>query len=239
MAVLTNPAEKDKSAIYNSRIYPKAAIVDPELMLTLPPHVTASTGFDAFTHAFESSLHPSASPYTNLLAFEAIRLVAKYLPMAVQDCDDLNAREAMAWANTLAGLCIANAGVTLPHGIGMTIGGYAPHVMHGEALAVTYPEFTRFTYPYATEQFAITGRIFDPSLNGEPDGVAAERSCEAVDSFLKKIGMWMSLKGMGITKEDVEIIADRSLVLPDYKNNPRIAGRDQIFEMLIRSYDRL
>lgn len=239
VAVLTNPNEKDKSAIYNSRIYPKAAIVDPELMLTLPPHVTASTGFDAFTHAFESSLHPNASPYTDLLAFEAIRLVVKYLHRAVEDREDLKAREGMAWANTLAGLCIANAGVTLPHGIGMTIGGYAPQVMHGEALAVTYPEFTRFTYPFAVEQFAIAGRIFDPSLNGEPKDVAAEKACEAIDAFLKKIGMWMSLKSMGITLYDVEVIADKSRVLPDYKNNPRIADRDQIFEMLARSYDRL
>ena len=53
----------------------------------------------------------------------------------------------MAWADTLAGLCIANAGVTLPHGIGMTIGGQCPQVMHGEALAIPYPEFSRFTYP--------------------------------------------------------------------------------------------
>ena len=74
----------------------------------------------------------------------------------------------MAWADTLAGLCIASAGVTLPHGIGMTIGGYCPQVMHGEALAVVYPEFTRFTYPYAMKQFARVGRILNPRLWGIP-----------------------------------------------------------------------
>jgi alcohol dehydrogenase class IV len=146
-AVLTNPEEKDKSAIYNSIVYPKVAIVDPELTVTVPRHVTASTGFDIFCHAFESYLHVNASPCTDTLALEAIRLVAKYLVTIVENGSNLEGREALAWANTLAGLYIANAGVTLPYGIGMTIGGCCPQVMHGEALAVTYPEFTRYTNP--------------------------------------------------------------------------------------------
>ena len=238
VAVLTNPAEKDKSAIYNSIIYAKVGIIDPELMLTVPQHVTASTGWDVFCHAFESYLHVNACPYTDLMALEAIRLVAKYLPIVVEEGSNLEAREAMAWADSLAGLCIANAGVTLPHGIGMTIGGQCPWVMHGEALAVTYPEFTRFTYPYAINQFAAMGRILNPDLESEPDEVVAEQSCEEVDRFLKKIGMWLSLEGLGVTEEDIVAIADNSQVLPDYKNNPRIASRDEIFEMLTRSYAR-
>ena len=238
VSVLTNPAEKDKSAIFNSLIYAKTAIVDPELTVTVPTHVTASTGFDVFTHAFESYLHPNASPYTDLMALEAIRLVAEHLPNAVENGENMEAREAMAWANTLAGMCIANAGVTLPHGIGMTIGGYAPHVMHGEALAVTYPEFTRYTYPYAVEQFANMGRIFDPSLKKEPDEVAAEKSCEALDAFMKRIGMWLSLEGLEVPEEDVAVIADFSQRLPDYKNNPRLATRDEIYTLLKNSYRR-
>lgn len=238
VAVITETSTKTKSAIYNPVIYPKVAIVDPELMLTVPPHITASTGFDAFCHAFESYLHPAASPYTDMLALEAMRLIAKYLPGVVADGSDIEGREAMAWADTLAGLCIANAGVTLPHGIGMTISGHCPQIMHGESLAVTYPEFTRFTYPYAVRQFAEMGRIFDPSLSTVSDEVAAEKSCEVLDEFLKQIGMWLSLKGLGATMEDVANIADNSRVLPDYKNNPRIASRDEIYEMLVKGYDR-
>jgi alcohol dehydrogenase class IV len=238
VAVLTNPAEKDKSAIYNSTVYAKTAIVDPELTVTVPTHVTASTGFDVFTHAFESYLHPNASPYTDLMALEAVRLVAGHLPSAVENGENMEAREALAWANTLAGLCIANAGVTLPHGIGMTIGGYEPHVMHGEALAVTYPKFTRYTYPYAVEQFATMGRIFAPSLKDKPDEVAAKKSCEVLDAFLKRIGMWLSLEGLKVPEEDVAIIADHSQVLPDYENNPRVATRDEIYDMLKNSYRR-
>lgn len=238
VAVITNTAEKTKSAIFNSLIYPKVSIIDPELMVTLPPHVTASTGFDVFCHAFESYLHSNASPYTDLLALKAIRLVARYLPAVVEDGSNLGAREAMAWASTLAGLCIANAGVTLPHGIGMTIGGQCPQVMHGEAMAVTYPEFTRFTYPYAIGRFAAVGRILDPYLENESEEIAAEKSCEEVDQLLKKIGMWLSLEGLGVSEDDVVTIADNSQVLPDYKSNPRIASRDEIYKILTKSFRR-
>jgi alcohol dehydrogenase class IV len=238
VAVLTNTARKDKSAIYNSIIYPKVAVVDPELTLTVPPSITAQTGFDVFTHAFESYLHPSASPYTDRMALEAIRLVTENLPTAIKDGNNLRAREGMAWANTLAGLCIANAGVTLPHGIGMTIGGYCPQVAHGQALAIVYPEFTRYTYPYAVAQFATMGRIFDPSLENETVEIAAEKSCQVLDAFLKEIDLWLSLERLGVTKEEVALIADHSRVLPDYQNNPRVATRDEIYEILMNSYQR-
>lgn len=238
VAVMTETKTKTKSAIYNAIVYPKVAIVDPDLMETLPPHITASTGFDAFCHAFESYLHPAASPYTDRMALEAIALVAKHLPDVVANGKNKEGREALAWADTLAGLCIANAGVTLPHGIGMTISGHCPQIMHGESLAVTYPEFTRFTYSYAIPQFAAVGRIFDPALQNVSAEQAAAGACEALDAFLQKVGMWLSLKGLGATLEEVSAIADNSRVLPDYKNNPRIASRDEIYEMLVKSYHR-
>jgi alcohol dehydrogenase class IV len=239
VAVMTETATKTKSAIYNALIYPRVAIVDPELMLTMPAHITASTGFDAFCHAFESYIHVGGQPYTDTLALEAMRIVAKYLPVVVADGSNIEGREMMAWADTLAGLCIANAGVTLPHGIGMTISGHCPQIMHGESLAVTYPEFTRFTYPYAVQKFAEMGRIFNPVLSSLSDAEAAEQSCEALDAFQKGIGMWLSLKGLGATQDDVVAIADNSRVLPDYKNNPRVADRDEIYAMLVKSYNRV
>jgi alcohol dehydrogenase class IV len=239
VAVITETATKTKSAIYHPNIYPKVAIVDPSLMVSLPSHVTASTGFDVFCHAFESLLHPAASPYIEMMASNALRLVAQYLPILIEDGTNKVGREAMAWADTLAGLCIAHAGVTLPHGIGMTIGGQCPHIMHGEALAITYPEFTRYTYSWANKQFAEMGRIYDPELESVPDDEAALRSCEALDQFMKQIGMWLNLKDFGASLEDVVAIADHSQILPDYKNNPRVATRDEIYEILMRSYERV
>lgn len=238
VAVLTDSESKTKSAIYNQEIYPRVGIVDPELVLTAPPRVTAASGFDAFCHALESFIHIKASPYTDLMAQEAMRLVVGSLPIAVEDGSRRDAREALAWADTLAGLCIANAGVTLPHGIAMTIGGQCPHVAHGEALAVTYPAFTRFTYPSAIDRFAAIGRILDPDLWHVSAAEAAERSCDAIDDFLKSIGLWLSLERLGVSSGDVVAIADKSRVLPDYKANPRIASRDEIYAMLDSSFRR-
>jgi len=238
VAVVTNTENRDKSAIYNPIVYPRVSIVDPELMLTVPEHVTASTGFDVFCHAFETYIHPNASPYTDMMAEEAIQLVVKYLPAVVKDGANLEARTAMAWADTLAGLCIANAGVTLPHGMGMAIGGMYPHVMHGEALAVTYPDFMRYTYHSAIKQFATVGRIFNSALESESDETAAEKSCEEMDKLLKGIGMWLTLDDLKVPEDELPQLAEQCLVLPDYKSNPKVATLDDVSEILNSSYKR-
>ena len=238
VAVVTNTEKRDKSAIYNPIVYPRVSIVDPELMLTVPEHVTASTGFDVFCHAFETYIHPNASPYTDMMAKEAIQVVVKYLPVVVKDGANLEARTAMAWADTLAGLCIANAGVTLPHGMGMAIGGMYPHVMHGEALAVTYPDFMRYTHPSAIERFATVARIFNSALESESDETAAEKSCEELDKFLKEIGMWLTLDGLKVPENELPQLAKHCLVLPDYKNNPKVATLEDVGELLKLSFRR-
>jgi len=238
VAVVTNTAERCKSALYNSILYPKAAIVDPELVVSLPSHATACTGWDAFTHAFESLIHINASPYTNVLAREALALIIHNLPAAVRNSSDIDARSAMAWADTMAGLCIANAGVTMPHGMGMATGGMFPHVAHGEALAVVYPSFTRYTAPSAVAQFAAVGRIFDPALSRLSDEAVADACCEAIDAFLKEIGLWLSLEGLRVPEAKLSELAKASMVLPDYRNNPRVATLEDMAQVLRESYRR-
>jgi len=239
VSVITNPAKRDKSAIYNPIIYPKVGIVDPELMLTVPEHVTASTGFDVFCHAFEASIHPNSSPYITMMAKEAVSRVIKYLPVAVKDGSNLEAREELAWADTLAGLCIANAGVTLPHGVGMAIGGMYPKVAHGEALAVIYPEFLEYTWKAAVPQFAMLGRVLDPALENQPDEVAAEKSVGLMVDFLKEIGMYFGLKDFGVPEDELDALAKQCLVLPDYKANP-VVIKDvaEMKEKLVHAYAR-
>ncbi len=238
VAVVTNPAEKDKSALYNPIIYPKVAVVDPELMLTVPEHITASTGFDVFCHSFEAYIHPNASPYIDLLAVESIQLVVENLPVAMKEGSNIKARSAMAWADTLAGLCIANAGVTIPHGIGMAIGGMYPHIAHGEALAINYPAFTRFTWKSAIRQFAVLGRILDSALESESEKIAAEKSCELLDDFLKKIGMWLDLKGFKMPESEIAELATASMRLPDYENNPKVATAEEMLDIIKDCYSR-
>ncbi len=236
VAVVTSSADRDKSALYHPRLFPRVGIVDPELVATLPPAATAATGFDVFCHAFESTLHPNASPYTRVLAEEAIRRVLTYLPRAVADGHDLEARREMAWADTLAGLCIANAGVTLPHGIGMAIGGMYPHVAHGVALAACYPACTRFTLASAPEAFARLGTMLDVD-GGSPEAVG-RRACDALDDLLREVGLWTDLATLGVPSDELPQLAAQSRVLPDYENNPRVASPEEMLQLLESSYRR-
>ena len=187
VAVITNAEHRDKSALYNNILYPQVCIVDPELMISVPEFVTATTGFDVLCHAFESTINSGTGAYVDLLAWEAISLVAGYLPKVLRNLGDLEAREKMAWADTLAGLCIANAGVTLPHGMGMAVGGMYPHVAHGEALAILYPAFADFTWEAAVPQFSKISRILNPSLVGVSDQEAASKSPDEIVKFMKKL----------------------------------------------------
>lgn len=237
-AVITKTDDKDKSAIWHRNIFPKAAIVDPETTASMPASVTAQTGFDAFCHNFEAYLSVNTNPLVELMALEAIRIIAEYLPKALEDGADMEARSQMAWADTLGGFTNSNAGVTLPHGLGMQVGGHCPHVTHGQALAIIYPEFTRYTWPSAVEKFAAVGRIFNPELRAENDETAAEKACEAIDLFLKKINLWIGFKDLGVTKEDIREIADCGQVLGDYMNNPRVASIPEMYELLMACYER-
>ncbi|MGQ9801866.1 MAG: iron-containing alcohol dehydrogenase [Candidatus Saccharicenans sp.] len=236
VAVVTNPEERNKSALYNSRLFPRVAIVDPELMLTLPSYQTAITGFDAFCHAFESYITPKCSPYIEILALECLRLVAQHLPVAVKKGDSLEVREKLAWADTLAGLSIANSAVTLPHGIAMALSGLYPSVAHGQALASVYPSIMRYTYRSATKKFATVARILNPALQSVPDKGAARQLGDELEKFIKVLGIKKSLRELGVIESELKLLARSSLVLPDYRNHPYVVSLQEVEKLLRQSY---
>lgn len=238
MSVLKNANEKIKSALADWSLCPRVSIVDPELTLTVPPYITASAGFDAFCHSFESYLNINASYYIDLIALESIKLVIKHLPIAVDDGSNRKAREALSLGSTLGGLCIANTGTTLPHGIGMAIGGHTTNIMHGESLAIMYPEINRWTWKHAISKYATVGRLFNPELEDESDEVAAEEACNEMDIFLKKIGMWMDFKDKKVSENILKAIGDDTIKLRNYTLHPRVATLEEINNLLKRSYKR-
>lgn len=236
VAVVTNPSERKKSALYHPRLYPEVAIVDPELMVTLPPYMTAVTGFDAFSHAFESFIARQCSPYTEILALEGLRLIIKHLPAAVQESNNLEAREKMAWADTLAGLCIANSAVTLPHGIAMAMSGLYPQIAHGQALASIYPAVMKFSHEYAIDKFAKVARLLNPDLASISDREAAAGFSVEIDNFIGKLGIKRSLGEIGVVKTELPLLARVSLELPDYKNHPYVVKAEEVERLLSECY---
>lgn len=236
VSVLTNTKERNKSAIFHPNIFPKIAIVDPELTLTVPAPITAVTGFDALTHAFEASIHSNTSLYVKLLAQESIQLIAENLPECIQNGNNLKARTAQAWADTLAGLSIANAGVTLPHGMGMAIGGMYPHIAHGQALAVIYPAFIAYTQQHAIPEFAFLARALNTDLKTKTDVEAASLCRSEMEKFLEKINLRLKLSDMQVPANELDALAKQCMVLPDYKANPRVATLDEIKGILHEVY---
>lgn len=142
-AVITDVENNDKLTIFHSSLFPKESFVDPELMVSVPKHVTAVTGFDALSHALESYLNPRASLFTETLSLHSISLIAQVLPNVIDDLGNLEYREKLAYADTLSGICLSNAGAEAPHPIGEIINGYYPDLAHGETLAFVYPSFMK------------------------------------------------------------------------------------------------
>ena len=236
VAVVTNSETRDKSALYNNILYPEVALIDPELMLTVPRFITATTGFDVFCHAFESVINISCTPYVDLLAWEAIEIVLNTLPALVNDPENQELREKMALADLYGGLSIANVGVTLPHGMGMAIGGMYPQVAHGEGLAIVYPAFIEYTQYFAVEKFARVARILNPELNDVSDEIASTSCKEEMVEFLRKIGLEKKLSDCNVQKEEIEALAKQCMVLPDYKANPRVTTFEEMLDLIRKSW---
>ena len=152
-AVISDNQKKEKITLFHLDLFPKVAIIDPELMTSVPAGVTAATGFDAFTHAFESYLGGRTSPLTKQMSFQAIELVIENLPKAIKEPNNIEYRIQLAWADTLAGMCLSNGGADLPHPLGEIIGGICPRIAHGETLAMVYPSFLEYKKNIAPDKF--------------------------------------------------------------------------------------
>ena len=152
-AVISDNQKKEKITLFHLDLFPKVAIIDPELMTSVPTGVTAATGFDAFTHAFESYLGGRTSPLTKQMSFQAIELVIENLPKAIKEPNKIEYRTQLAWADTLAGMCLSNGGADLPHPLGEIIGGICPRIAHGETLAMVYPSFLEYKKNIAPDKF--------------------------------------------------------------------------------------
>lgn len=132
--VITNEQTHEKMGFGTPLIYPRLAIVDPELMLTVPPKLTAYQGFDAFFHAAEGYISMAHSPISDLYALEAIRLLYKYLPVAVADGNNMWARIKVAWASTLAGMVESTSCCTGEHALEHAMSAFYPELPHGAGL---------------------------------------------------------------------------------------------------------
>lgn len=200
---------KEKITFYHQDLFSKECIIDPNLMRTLPARITAATGFDAFTHAFESYCNPHASAYSRMDSMEAMRLIIENLPAVLAQPDDIERRGSMALADTLAGRALANAGAGAPHPLSEIIGGIT-HLPHGEALAVVFPAYVKQYTAKHPEEFLQIARLFDKEAENP------EQLYGYICQFLSYIGLTKKLEDYGVTKDAFQEMLDTPVldVLP-------------------------
>jgi len=202
-AVFNNPAIREKSTIVSPQVFPELALVDPELTYSMPPSLTASTGFDALAHAIEAVISVNTTPFARLTGIEAIGLIARHLPTAVAEGSDIEARAAMSWAAALAGAAIASGGVALPHAVAQPVSGLtgAPH---GASIAACMTNILAFTYAAAPEQFAAIAEALQPTNGALPVNEQAKLCPTLVESLMDQIGLRVRFSDFGMTEDDID-----------------------------------
>ncbi len=235
--VITDEAAGRKGYVGHPSVRPIVAILDPELTLGLPPAVTAATGVDAMTHSLESLLSKNPNPFAEGLALQVIRTVTSWLPVAVADGTNMEARGQLLLASHLAGIGQASGtGVGLVHAIGHALGtrGRLPH---GTALAAVLPEVLTF---YAGQpglrdrELALVAVAMGVASPADEWPEAARAGIAGLDAFLRRVGQRPTLAELGVGEAMFAVIARDAVDDPAIANSPRLAEVAQI-EAILRS----
>jgi alcohol dehydrogenase len=190
--VITKSDTNEKIGWGNDSTFPCLSIVDPELMVSVPPKATAYTGMDAFFHSVESYLATVNQPTSDHLALEAIGIITKYLPIAVKDGRNIEARTKLAWASTEAGICESLSRCISHHSMEHAISAYYPNVAHGSGLtmlSVSYFSYLAERYPQRFPDLA-------GAMREDVDSLAEKEKPMAFIAGLKKL-----IKAIGLEKE--------------------------------------
>jgi alcohol dehydrogenase len=227
-AVFINEKTKSKGGMNGDPLYPEAAVLDPALTLSLPPHVTAATGMDAFTHALEAYVSVQAHAVSEMYSLEALALISDNLGKAYAHGGNLEARSAMLLGSLLAGKALATAGVGLVHAMAYPLGGMFG-VPHGLANAVLLPYVMEYNILGAPEKFAQIAEIMGQNVEELSLREAAMGAVEAVIRLNEDVGIPASLSELDLPKDRIPEMADIALtVTRPVENNPRRPTRDDV-----------
>ena len=208
-SVMTNNETKQKGTIKSSEIFPKYAIVDPELTASMPRELTAASGIDAFAHALESYLNKSnRTPFSDMVAAQAMNILYNTLPKVIENGGNINLRAETAWASTLAGIAIANAGTTVAHAMAQPLGARA-HVPHSLSVAIFLPAVVRHSWKADSERFAKIASILDAEkVAGLSEGDKAKAAVEMIERLLHKVGMSHKISEYDKTEGLVDLLTE-------------------------------
>lgn len=211
-AVVSVPEKNFKPAIAYDCIYPMFAIDDPQLMVKLSPDQTRYVSIDAVNHVIEAATSKVLSPYTITLARDVIRLVHKYLPMALQNPEDLEARYYLAYAAMIAGVCFDNGMLHYTHALEHPLSGVKPELAHGLGLSMLLPSVINAIYK---DRAHILADILAP-INSDLAGEASEAylAAKSVQDWLCSVGVPQKLTDEGFTEADVDKLTELVYTTP-------------------------
>ncbi|MCH5477222.1 bifunctional acetaldehyde-CoA/alcohol dehydrogenase [Bacillus cereus] len=250
-AVITDKKNNIKYPLADYELTPDVAIIDPQFVMTVPPHVTADTGMDVLTHAIEAYVSIMANDYTDGLALKAIDLVFKYLPRAYKNGNDEEAREKMHNASAIAGMAFANAFLGINHSLAHKLGPEF-HIPHGRANAILMPHvirynaikprkhalFPKYEHFLADERYAYIARTLGLPASTVEEGV--ESLVQAIISLGKELNINMSIAGQGVKQEAfenvVDVLSERAFEDQCTPANPKLPLISELKEVYKQAY---
>lgn len=209
-AVITNTDTHVKMIFATARITPTIAFNDPAMMVGLPAPLTASTGMDALTHAIEAYVAALANPVTDACAIAAIKLIVEWLPQAVGNGANLEARDKMAYAEYLAGVAFNNAGIGIVHAMAHQPGALL-NKPHGVCNAILLPYGCEFNIIACPQKYADIAVAMGVNTAGLSTMEAAEKGIDAIRKLSRDIGIPSGLAEIGVKESDIPLLADNAI----------------------------
>ena len=225
--VIIDEQKQKKMVCVDPNDIPAVAIIDAELMYSLPAGLTAATGMDALTHAIEGYITKAAWELSDMFEIEAIRMISRYLPVAVSDPRNPEGRNGMAVAQYVAGMAFSNVGLGLVHGMAHPLGSLFD-IPHGVANAVLLPTVMEFNKPCCVEKYGKIAEAMGVNISGMTPDEAAQAAVDAVKALSARVGIPARLSDLGIKEADVEPLSLQAIEDVCTPGNPREVALDDI-----------
>jgi alcohol dehydrogenase class IV len=219
-AIINNYADRYKMAIISKATVPDVALIDPEILTSMNPFLTACTGMDAFTHAIEAYASNAASAFTDLWAEESMRLLVENLRMAVEMPNDIQARGKVMLASLYAGLAFSNASLGCVHAMAHSLGGYLD-LPHGECNAILLPHVVDFNFLHSPEKYRKVAELLGIDTVNQTQKQVHKNLVETLVVMRNELGITSSLKEKGVKTDSVTILAQKAINDPCNATNPR------------------
>ncbi|ABG83458.1 alcohol dehydrogenase, iron-containing [Clostridium perfringens ATCC 13124] len=226
-AIITDEERHIKMALVDKHLTPIIAVNDPILMLAMPKSLTAATGMDALTHAIEAYVSTAATPITDACAEKAIELISNYLVNAVENGQDVEARDMMAYAEYLAGMAFNNASLGYVHAMAHQLGGFY-NLPHGVCNAILLPHVQEYNKSTSASRLAKIAKIMGGNIEGLTDEQGADLCIDMIKSLSQTIGIPEGLGVLGVKESDFETLATNALNDACSLTNPRKGNLEEV-----------